>query len=81
MPRSHKFRVFEQDVGAHGYSGVRDVLASSPMRAVRLISKLGHLDGNQLIALPHTRKDLWPDGRTGRVRPEALKIGRSESAA
>ena len=28
--------------------------------------------GKRLIALPHSRKDLWPNGKTGRVPSAAL---------
>lgn len=30
------------------------------------------IDHQRLIALPHTRKDLWPDGKTGEVPVAAL---------
>lgn len=30
--------------------------------------------GCRLIALPHSRKDLWPNSRTGQVPKEALKF-------
>jgi hypothetical protein len=31
-------------------------------------------DGSRLIALPLNRRDLWPDGKTGKVPTEALKF-------
>lgn len=66
-----KYRVFSQDVGKYGYSGVKDVMADSPRSAVNKVGQAW--EGEKMIALPHGRKDLWPDGQTGRVPREALR--------
>ncbi len=71
-----KYRVFVQDVGRSGFSGVRDINAASPTEAVKpyAFPKGGTTwHGKKLIALPHDRKDLWPDGKTGEVPREALE--------
>lgn len=77
-----KFRIFVQDVGRSGYSGYKDVEAGSASAAVHKIAPRGvcpccglQLRGGvhpHLIAVPHSRKDLWPDWQTGRVPQEAL---------
>lgn len=71
-----KYRVFVRDVGKRGYSGLRDAEADSVAEAIIIASRkrrrLPRLP--YLIALPHDRKDLWPDGKTGKVSPEALEF-------
>ncbi len=37
--------------------------------------------GQRLIALPHSRKGLWPDGKTGKVPAEALRFNDPRRAA
>jgi len=78
QPTRIKYRVFVQDVGDEGFSGVADVEAPNPQSAVSVFAytPAGATWHNKtLIALPHTRKDLWPDGKTGAVSQEALKMG------
>jgi len=68
--------------------GSRDVTADNPLDAIfqitgcRKSSPVGRawidctlrpaVDGMRLIALPHSRRDLWPNGDTGKVPTEAL---------
>ena len=59
-----KYRVFAQDVGRSGYSGVRDVEIESLEDYVRDNTSPGRW---LRILLPHARKDLWPDGHTGEL--------------
>lgn len=66
------FRIFVQDVGKKGYSGLSDIEAYTVEHALDLV---GAVSSKKYIALPHTRKDLWPNGKTGRVTEEALKLG------
>jgi hypothetical protein len=71
-----KFRLFVQDVGKHGFSGygTADIYASTPQRAVNIgVNRWGR-PPRDLIALPHSRLDLWPDGQTGQVTREALEF-------
>lgn len=71
-----------------GYS--RDVEASSSLDAIfsatgvlrSSLVGIAWRDGSlrpsewedRLIALPHNRMDLWPDGKTGKVPAEALEF-------
>lgn len=66
-----RYRVFAQDVGKSGYSGVKDITAESPRGALAKVPPAW--EGERMIALPHTRKDLWPNGKTGAVPREALR--------
>jgi hypothetical protein len=83
MPR---FRVFVQDIGDRGYSGLDDVTAASPEAAIRKAGGAAVSShppyysacGHRLIALPHNRKDLWPHHRTGAVKAAALHYGESK---
>jgi hypothetical protein len=71
------FRVFVQDVGESGFSGVDDINAPDSLKAImKFAYPPGGLTwyGKKLIALPHDRKDLWPDGQTGHVPEEALSF-------
>ena len=68
--------------------GTHDVDATSPLDAIFQVSgvvpssRVGtrwqnatlrpRVDGLRLIALPHSRKDLWPHSRTGKVPTAAL---------
>ena len=74
-PRGHKYRVFVQDVGQTGYSGYADAIAWTGAEAVRKM-KRPDLDG-KLIAIRHSDKHLWPDGKTGQL-PGIQKVLRSE---
>lgn len=71
-----QFRIFVQDVGPYGYSGYTDVSAADPKEALAAIGE-GKGQGKRrrplFIALPKSRKDLWPDGKTGRVPQESLR--------
>lgn len=69
------FRLFVQDVGSRGYSAVTDVISSDHADALRVVRKV-RIDPPDWLLLPHSRRDLWPDGRTGAVTAEALRLGR-----
>lgn len=58
-----KYRIFIQDVGKNGYSGYADTQATSRREAE---SQYSHAPA-RIVALPHNRRDLWPDGKTGRL--------------
>lgn len=64
-----KYRVFVQDVGRDGFSGFDDVEAISSKDAISQVSSPGW----KYIAIPHARKDLWPD-RNGNVSREATSF-------
>lgn len=66
------YRVFSQDVGKTGYSGVRDVTAQSAAAAVEQVPPAW--SGERMIALPHDRRDLWPHATTGAVPAEAHEL-------
>lgn len=74
-----KYRLFVEDMGDPGdslFSGVEDVEADSPRKAILKYTGTGStnwIDGRRYIALPHSRKDLWPHSRSGAVPPEALE--------
>ena len=77
------------DEGFSGY-GHADVDADSPLDAIFQVTGCVRTSpvgrrwlsgavppsewGDRLIALPHSRKDLWPDGKTGKVPDEALSF-------
>ena len=70
-----KYRVFVEDVGPSRFSGVRDIVAATPKAAIKPFATdqgKGLWHGRRLIAFPHSRRDLWPDGQTGKVPREAL---------
>ena len=66
-----KYRVFIEDVGPNKFSAIRDAEAKTPQEAILKVVNLHAVDV-QVIALPHSRRDLWPNGRTGKVPTEAL---------
>jgi hypothetical protein len=55
------------------YSGLEDVEANSVEEVLDRFASVPRT--GYYLALPHTRKDLWPDGKTGRVSKEAIKLG------
>jgi len=70
-----KYRVFVQDIGITGFSGVSDIVAKSPSKAIKSFAKPKFTNtwyGRKLIAIPHNKKELWPNGLTGIVPKEAL---------
>ena len=76
------YRVFVEDVGPGKFSAIKDAEAKNPRRAILDVTKVDGFtgapdfmtwNGRRLIALPHHRKDLWPNGKTGAVSAEALK--------
>ena len=76
-----KYRVFVEDVGRNKFSGVGDAEAATPRKAIYKASAIDPGSeflptwyGRKLIALPHSRKDLWPNGKTGSVPREALNF-------
>ena len=71
-----RYRIFSEDVGIEKFSALDEVDAPNPRAAISPFCtdktrKLLH--GRRVIALPTNRKDLWPDGKTGRVPKEALE--------
>lgn len=68
-----RFRIFTQDVGDSGYSGVCDVVAESMNEALQKAPPRAWRR-EKYIALPHSRRDLWPDGKTGELSPEAVRF-------
>ncbi len=70
------FRIFAQDVGQTGYSGVCDHEDTSAPPAVAWADERWPVWKGRHLALPYDRRDLWPDSATGQVPPEALRIGR-----
>lgn len=79
MPQ--QYRVFVEDVGPDRFSGLADAEAPGPRTAIVMVTDVDEreddlllLDGLKLIALPHSRKDLWPDGSTGIVPDEAFRF-------
>ena len=67
-----KFRVFVQDVGDSGYSGLGDFEALDAFGAASQAMNKMHIEAKKLLALPATRKDLWPN-KTGLVPYAALE--------
>lgn len=69
-----KYRLFVQDVGVSGYSGLYDVEAANSRAAARLARAEGRRRRAKVLALPHDRRDLWPEQYTGEVPREALEF-------
>jgi hypothetical protein len=72
-----KYRLFCEDVGGPGsgcFSGIRDIEALSPQAAVKTEAHWERSTGQRVIALPHSRKDLWPRMPDGKVPAEALRF-------
>jgi hypothetical protein len=69
-----KYRLFVQDVGISGYSGLYDVQAASSLAARKLARDEGRRRRAKVLALPHDRRELWPDGQTGEVPRAALEF-------
>ncbi len=81
-----KYRVFVEDVGPGKFSAAGvpvklrgGIEAATPREAIdksKVANPKGTNEwlGRRLIALPHDRRDLWPDGQTGAVPREALRF-------
>jgi hypothetical protein len=69
------YRLFVEDIGRGKFSamGIAEVRAKSPQAAIEKGFGPSKWNGKRIIALPHDRKDLWPDGQTGDVPEEALE--------
>jgi hypothetical protein len=73
-----KYAVFTNDVGPNEYSRFCDVNAPD-LSAAKQTAKLRFnprkfqplAAGVQILVLPHSRKDLWPDGQTGKIPQDA----------
>ena len=74
-----QFRVFEQDVGDSGYSALDDVTAETMIDAWNQATRL-HPQIKGLICLPHSRRDLWPNWKTGELSAEAARFVNSLGA-
>jgi hypothetical protein len=77
---AQKWRVFTNDVGPHQYSGLKDITASSLSEAKAMAKqRWGNLPIDprrvdktlRILVLPHSEKNLWPNGQTGRIPKEA----------
>ncbi len=76
MLGAEKWRVFVQDIGKAGYSGLSDVPANSAKDALTQFYAANpscHIPHTKLLPLPHSRVDLWPNGKTGAVSLAALE--------
>lgn len=63
-----KYRLFAQDIGKDGYSGLRDIGcpgSQGDSDALRIAYEESQQRGARVLPLRHTRKDMWPDGETG----------------
>lgn len=59
-----KYRLFTSDVGPMQFSALCDVYTADPFKS---IAETSRRFTTTAIALPHGRKDLWPDGKTGKL--------------
>lgn len=66
-----KYRVFTNDVGPLKFSAFRDINAATDAGALIKAARLVNLPGVKILALPHHRPELWPDGKTGAIPEEA----------
>jgi hypothetical protein len=75
--------------GGFSAFGDHDVVAGSPLEAIFTATRVSRnstvgarwlhggrprWSGKRLIALPHSRRELWPEGLTGYVPAEAFKF-------
>lgn len=69
-----KYRVFTNDVGPNQFSALREIDArfddEALLKGVRDCNGLP--SGTKILVLSEQRRDLWPNGKTGRVPKEAL---------
>lgn len=59
------YRIFAQDVGRSGYSGVCDMTAHCSRDAVAEADRTWPGWKGKHVAISHERRHLWPDGKTG----------------
>ena len=70
-----EYRIFVQDVGENGYSALSDITgAADQAEALRIAGRIRFECA--VLVLPHARRDLWPDSKTGLVTAEAVRLGR-----
>jgi hypothetical protein len=66
------YRFFTNDVGRDGYSAYTDSVAGESRAQVYARARsLAETLGCKVLVLPHDRRDLWPDRKTGRISVEA----------
>lgn len=69
-----KFRVFTNDVGPNAYSCLMSLSAKDQNEANRKARRIaGKLDC-KAVALPESRRELWPDGQTGLLPAESKRL-------
>jgi hypothetical protein len=86
------YRIFTNDIGPMRFSAWADVRGACPREAV-MRSRALHLPSFRLdrphatarrlhlvLAIPLSRKDIWPDEKTGKTKPEARKYMYVEKA-
>lgn len=74
-PPKQKYRIFTSDIGPMQFSALCDVYTAQPSKTVE---KTSFRFNTTAIALPHTRKDLWPDGQTGKLSDDSKDYLRRE---
>lgn len=77
MPKQQKqkYRLFTSDIGPMQFSAYQDTYTADPTERIRELSRALNTTA---IALPHTRRDIWPDGKTGKLSAAAVLWLKSE---
>ncbi len=68
-----KWRVFTNDVGPNQFSALKEIEAESWDEALRKMKPLAKQLRCKVLVAPENRRDLWPDGQTGRIPTEAKR--------
>ena len=66
-----KYRIFTNDVGPNAYSALQDIEAKNLEAAKIEAAGIAGMYACKALVLPHDRKDLFPNGQTGKIKPEA----------
>jgi hypothetical protein len=79
-----KYRIFTNDVGPNAYSALCEVSAESlreaKAKAQIVCRELPSRHNLKVLVIPNDRRDLWPDGKTGKISADARPfiVGRGE---
>ena len=66
-----KYRVFTNDIGPNQFSCLRDITAHTLAQAKGQARQCIASWETKALVVPHSHPDLWPDSKTGTIKPEA----------
>lgn len=71
MEEKMVYRIFTSDIGPMQFSALKDVDTADPFKTIEDVAARF---STVALALPHTRRDLWPDGQTGKLSEDCIKF-------